>query len=134
MAVGKSNNTKLKVGASVYNSITSIGGLSLSADTIDVTTLDSANGFREYIQGFRDGGEVQISGFFDPLDTNGQMATLTNLGDGSIDSYTIEFTSIGYKWTFDAIVTAFTTNAAVGDAIGWEATLKVTGKPLLTAV
>jgi predicted secreted protein len=134
MAIGKSNNTKLKIGSSVYNSITSIGGLSLSADTIDVTVLDSANGYREFIQGFRDGGEVQISGFFDPADTNGQMATLTNLNDGSVDSYSIEFTSLAYKWTFDGIVTGFSTSSAVGDAIGWETTIKVSGKPSLAAI
>ena len=66
----KAQGTKLKIGANSIAELTSIGGLSLSADTIDVTTLDS-DGYREFIQGMKDGGEVSISGYFNPADTNG---------------------------------------------------------------
>ena len=41
--------------------LTSIGGLELSADTIDVTKLDSAGGYREFIGGFKDGGPLLLS-------------------------------------------------------------------------
>jgi len=42
--------------------LSSIGGLELSADTIDVTTLDSTGGYREFIAGFKDAGEVALEG------------------------------------------------------------------------
>lgn len=130
MAV-KAQGTKLKIGTAEIGELTSIGGLSLSADTIDVTTLGSTDGYREFIQGFRDAGEVSMSGFFKPSETTGQATLLTNLNDGSVDAYSIEFTALSYKWTFNAIVTALSTSAANDDAITFEATLKVSGKPTL---
>lgn len=40
--------------------INSIDGPSKSRDTIDVTSLDSTGGYREFIASFRDGGEVSL--------------------------------------------------------------------------
>ena len=36
-----------------------------SADMIDVTSLDSCNGYREFIGGFRDGGTITMRMNFD---------------------------------------------------------------------
>lgn len=130
-----SKGTVLKLGTSAIAELSSIGGLSLSADSVDVTTLASTNGYREFIQGFRDAGEVSISGNFKPSDTSGQKALLDNLNDGSIDEYTIEFpTELGFKWTFSAFVTGFSTSASTDGVVTFESTLKVTGKPTLTAL
>ena len=41
--------------------INSISGPNMSRDTIDVTSLDSTGGYREFIPGFRDGGTVQLA-------------------------------------------------------------------------
>jgi predicted secreted protein len=41
--------------------INSITGPSMSRDTIDVTSLDSIGGYREFIAGFRNPGTVQLS-------------------------------------------------------------------------
>lgn len=40
--------------------INSITGPTKSRDTIDVTSLDSTGGYREFIAGFRDGGTVTL--------------------------------------------------------------------------
>ena len=40
--------------------INSITGPNKSRDTIDVTSLDSTGGYREFIGGFRDGGSVTL--------------------------------------------------------------------------
>lgn len=133
MAV-KAQGTKLKIGTAEIGELTSIGGLNLSADTIDVTSLGSADGYREFIQGFRDAGEVSISGFFKPSETTGQATFLTNLNDGSVDAYSIEFTNLSFKWNFNAIVTSLSTSASLEDAVTFDATLKVSGKPTLTAL
>ena len=45
--------------------LTSIGGIEITADTADVTTLDSVGGYREFKGTFKDAGEVPIEGFFD---------------------------------------------------------------------
>ena len=41
--------------------VNSINGPGMSRDTIDVTSLDSTGGYREFIGGFRDGGTVTLS-------------------------------------------------------------------------
>lgn len=120
--------TKLKKGSTEISELTSIGGLDLSADTIDTTTLDS-DGWRTFIQGFKDGGEVSISGYFDPTKHQG---LLTDFESGTESAYTIEFPAeLGAKWSFNAVVTAYSTSAELEDAVAFEATLKVSGKPSL---
>lgn len=123
--------TKLKIGANSIAELKSIGGLDLKADSTDVTNLDS-NGWKEFIQGMKDGGEVSVSGFFNPADTNGQMALYNAFNTGGLLSYTILFPSaLGASWTFNGIVTGVKTDAQLEDAIPFEATIKVTGQPSL---
>lgn len=127
----RSIGTKLKKGTVAVADLTEIGGLELSADTIDTTTLDSSGGYRTFIGGFKDGGEVSISGFFTPGDP-GQAALYTDFQAGSTNAYSIEFPAeLNAAWEFNAVVTGFTTSVAVEDAINFEATLKVSGNPNL---
>lgn len=128
----KAMGTRLKIGANHIAGLTSISGIERSADTIEVTTLESADNHREYIQGLKDGGEVSISGFFEPGDTNGQVAMNTLFDSGAVTPFSILFPSeLGAEWTFSAVVTGFTTGAEMEDAASFEATIKVTGKPVL---
>ena len=41
----------------------SVGEIAPDSEEIDVTTLDSTGGYREYVQGLRDAGEVELTGF-----------------------------------------------------------------------
>lgn len=124
--------TRLRIGANFITGLTSISGLDLSADTIDVTTLESADNYREFIQGMRDGGEVSISGFFEPGDTLGQNQIFTLFNSGAVTAFSILFPStLGAEWTFNGIVTQATTNAEMEEAATFEATIKVTGRPSL---
>ena len=127
-----SMGTKFKIGSSGYVAeLTDIGGLDISADTIETTTLDS-NGWRTFIGGVKDAGEVSLSGFFNPDDTDGQKALYDSLGTGASSNFTIEFPSaLGATWTFSGIVTKFTTSSAMEDSISFEATIKVSGSPSL---
>lgn len=122
--------TTLTVGSTAVGGLTSISGVEVSADTIDVTTLDSADGYREFISGLIDGGEVSAEGYLSDLGTN--EATLTGLIGGEAQSCDITFAN-GAKWAFDAIVTGFSTSADLEDPLSFSITLKVTGKPTLTA-
>lgn len=133
MAVGTSSGTKLKKGETAIAHLTSISGISMSAETIDVTALDSEGGYREYLSSFKDGGEVPISGFFD-FEDEGQQALMDDFNNETKSEYTIEFpTAIGAKWTFSGVVTAYETTAEVGNAVGFSATIKVSGKPTLAS-
>ena len=75
MDVKRALGTKLQIGTTNKMDVarlSSIGGLELSADTIDVTTLESDGGYREFIAGFKDAGEVALEGYFVPTTGKGQ--------------------------------------------------------------
>ncbi len=126
--------TTLSKGAApeLIGGLKSIGGVEITAETMDVTTLDSVGGYREFIGGFKDGGEVPIEGYFDHTSA-GQMAMQESLDAGLAEDYTITFpTKLAATWTFKGVVTAF----KVGDVdlegvIAFGATIKVSGKPVL---
>jgi hypothetical protein len=127
----QSIGTKLKIGANSITELTSINGLDLTADTIDSTTLDS-DGFRTFIQGLKDAGEVSAGGYFNPGDTNGQKALLDAFNNGTLLNYTILFpAALGASWDFQGIVIGIKTGVELEDGISFEATIKVSGKPSL---
>lgn len=129
--------TVLKIGkdaaAKAVAGLTEIGGLELSADTIDVTTLDSSGGYREFIGGFKDAGEVGLTGFFDATTGKGQKELYDLFESGTVSDFEIEFpSSMGASWTFQGVVTGFKTSTSLEDPVNFEATIKVSGKPTLT--
>lgn len=134
--VKRALGTKLKKGKTsgvAIAGLTSISGLEQSADTIDVTTLDSAGGRREFIAGFKDSGEVSVEGYFIPGVGKGQSELYEAFESGEVDDYTIEFPpELGAKWEFQAIVAGFSTSADLEDPLSFSATLKVTGVPVLS--
>jgi predicted secreted protein len=125
-------STTISRNGNLIGQLTSITAPSLSADSVDVSTLDSADGYREFIQGMRDGGEVAIEGKFYPGDTNGQAGLYDDFNNGTLQTFVITFpTSMGASWSFSGIVTAIESEIPFDDAIGFSATIKVSGKPLL---
>ncbi len=128
----KALGTKFVVGTYSVAELNSIGGLDISADTIEVTTFDDVDGYRKYIQGLKDAGEVALAGYFKPGDINGQKALQTALDNGTLLSTAIQFpTALSCSWAFSSIVTGFSTGAELEEAVSFEATLKVSGKPVL---
>lgn len=127
--------TTFKIGpttaTTAIGGLTSIGGLELSADTIDTTSLDSTGGYREFIGGFKDGGEVSLEGGLDKATAANQNTLYTAFTTGAVQKCAIEFPD-GSKWSFDGIVTGFGTNADLEDLVGFSATIKVSGQPTFT--
>lgn len=124
----KTGNTDVEVGA-----LSSVSGIDASADEVEVTDMGNTDGYREYLPGFKDGGEVSLSGYMDGEDA-GQARLYELMESGDVVDCKIQFpTKIGKTWSFKAGVTKFTTSADVDDAITFEATLKVSGKPTLAA-
>ena len=131
MAKSKSVGTKFNIGAQAVGGLSSIGGVEVSSETTDVTALDNVSGYKEYLGGFKDGGEVPLEGFLDGED-KGQEAMYAAFESQDEKEFSIVFPEkIGKTWTFKGIVTKFATNAAVGDAVKFSASVKVSGKPTL---
>lgn len=121
--------TEIEVGGTTPASVTSITGPGVSADTIDVTAMDSPNAFKEYIGGLLDGGEVAIEANMIKADFT---AILTLLKARAAVACTLTLSGSLGAFTFDAIVTKCEVKGAVTDAVTASYTLKVTGEVTLT--
>ena len=122
--------TILKYGAgTVIGELTNIGGPNQSADAIEVTNHQSPDGFREFIGGLKDGGEVTFEGNFLGGDA-GQVAIGASFISGAVESFVIVFPN-GYTWTFSGIVTAREVSPPMDDKLPFSGTIKISGKPVL---
>lgn len=131
MAKSRSVGTKFNIDDTAVGGLTSIGGVEVSAETTDVTALDNTTGYKEYLGGFKDGGEVPLEGFLDGDDA-GQDAMYAAMEDQEVHQFSVVFpAAIGKTWTFPGVVTKFATSAALNDGIKYSASVKVTGKPTL---
>jgi hypothetical protein len=131
-------SAKMGHGCTIAQGVTTIGILTgikspeKTQEAVETTTLDTSNYYKTFIGGLLDGGEVTMTGYYDITDA-GQVALNTALEARTVDSYTITFpTSIGATFTFSALVTKVTPGECnMADAVGFEATLKISGKPTL---
>lgn len=135
MSKAHSVGTKLLLGSStaakVIGGIKSISGVEVTGDSVDVTALDNTSGYREYVRGFKDGGEISVSGYMDGADA-GQEAMYAAMESGAVTAFEIRFpAAIGKSWTGSCVVTKFATGVDVDGAITFDGTLKVSGKPAL---
>ena len=133
MAKSRALGTTLNVNSKAVGGLTTINGIEINAETVDLTSLDNSTGYREKEPGFKDGGEVTVSGFLDGSDA-GQTEMYTLLESGATTTCTIVFPSkIGKTWTFTAGVSRFVTGAELEGGVTFEATLLVSGQPVLAA-
>lgn len=122
--------TSILINSNAIAGLTSINGVALTAETLDATTLTSTGGYREFKGGFKDGGEVSLGGYFEPGDTDGQVALYNAFEAGNVIPFSVIYPQ-GASWGFNGVVTGFSTSADLEDLIGFEATIKVSGKPSL---
>lgn len=111
--------------------INSIDGPNKSRDTIDVTSLDSSGGYREFIASFRDGGEVSLEmnftrdGYLD-MNADFELDTLVD--------YQIVLPDIGNTTLdFSGLVTNVGLGIPLDDKITAPITIKVSGQVALSS-
>lgn len=106
--------------------VNSINGPTMTRETIDVTSLDSTGGYREFITGFRDPGTVSLNmnftrATYDVMKSHFESDTLQNyeivLPDD--ENTTFEFT---------ALVTELPLSIPADDKISADVTMKVSGE------
>lgn len=135
-------NTALKVGdgasPEVFTSVAFVSNISISGysvDSVEVTTHDSPNGFREYIAGLADGGEVSFDLVFDPAnathnETTGGLKAI--MDSKAVKNFKVEFPLSPVKtWAFAGFLTSFEIEASMEEALSGSVTIKVTSKPVL---
>ena len=105
--------------------ITSISGPTMTRDFIDVTSLDSTSGYREFITGFRDAGTVSLTmnftrATYDSMKADFESSVLQNyeifLPDD--DGTSLEFTGL---------VTELPLEIPTDDKITANVTIKISG-------
>ena len=115
----------------------SISGPSLSADVADVSAHDSVKFYREFVNTFRDGGELTLGLRFDPSDDDQSEAAggFLELFENDVpQSYTITWPNTsGSTTTFEAFVTGYEPTADFDAELDLSITLKLTGDPVFVA-
>lgn len=116
--------TVFSKGAVPIAEITTITGPGMSRATIDVTSLDSVDGYREFIGGFRDGGTVVLAMNFTKA---GYVLIKGDFDSDVLASYNIELPD-GTSIDFDGFVTDFPLSIPTDDKVSCDTTIKVSGK------
>ena len=135
-AMGTSLTKKANTGEStdwVIGSLTSIGEIGVEIGEIEITTLDSPDGAKEFMSGDIDAGECAIAGY---IKKTSDEATVTRMmaliQSGSTEKWVVTFPS-GAKWEFDAFVKSFKTTEETTDGlIGFSSGLRISGLPTYT--
>lgn len=112
--------------------IKSIGGMSLSLDTEDVTTHDSVEAWEDVIVTILRSGEMSLEIVYDPnIASHSAAAGLIDYVENKRLAYfDVQFVS-SYHWLFAAFVSGFEPSAPSDGALTASVTLKITGKPTL---
>lgn len=133
MAVSNTFGTTITWNGQTVAKLSNIGGVSMSMSTTDVTTHQSTDSIEEFVAGLIKLDDIPIEGYFDPTDSNGQQAMLTDFYARTPRTAVITFpVATGTTWTFTAYITAI----KIGDnpiegAIPFTASIKPSGKPVL---
>ena len=128
-ARGEGGSSSAQYGA--IAEINSIAGPDKSRATIDVTSLDSIGGYREFIASFRDAGSVT-------LEMNFTIAGYSDMNDDfesddAVD-YRITLPDTGNtQFDFSAYVDNLTMGVPLDDKVTASVTLKITGQVTLTS-
>ena len=110
----------------VIGSLTSVGEISPDSEELDATCLDSSGGYREFLQGFKDSGELTLAGYLDS-EKPGQAQMVTLYGTGALGYFWVTFPDQATV-AFNAHVKSFTVGSAEVDGIvGFGTTLRVSG-------
>jgi predicted secreted protein len=111
--------------------VTNISGPGLVRDLIEVTSLDSTGGWREFIAGFRDGGTVVLSMNYTRA---GLDMFFEDFESDEVKNYEIILPdAVDTSLEFEGLVQEFPLTIPTDSQITMEVTIKVTGQPTLNS-
>lgn len=111
--------------------VNSITGPGMTRDFIDVTSLDSTGGYREFTAGFRDGGTVTLNMNF----TRATYALMKqDFEDDEEQDYEIVLPDVdATSVEFLGLVTELPLNIPTDDKITADVTIKVSGQVVINS-
>jgi Lambda phage tail tube protein, TTP len=118
-----------------------INGPGIKRDSRETTHHQSADKFREYKPGLKDGGEVGYTVNLLPGNAThgtGTGGLLGTINDDELHNWELHLppndAGATYKWSFAGFLTSFDVKYPKGDNITADMTLKISGKPTLALV
>lgn len=118
--------------------VNSISGPSMTRDFIDVTSLDSTGGYREFIAGFRDGGTVNLTMNFTRSTYDKMKADFENDAAQHYevvlpDTGPADTSDVNTSFEFRGLVTELPLEIPTDDKITANVTIKIDGKVLVNS-
>jgi predicted secreted protein len=111
--------------------VNSISGPGMTRGQIDVTSLDSTGGYKEYIAGFRDGGEISLNMNFT---RDGYIALMADFESDSARNYQIVLPDTGATTIdFAGLVMGIPLDIPTDGKITCTCTIKLTGAPTISS-
>lgn len=125
LKLGVTQTTATPMEYDYVKEVTSLNGPTQTKETIDTSSMDTVDGYRTFIAGFKDGGEISGEANFTSESFQAMQALFTSTGLGYfiIELPNEEETHI----TFTGIVTANQMAAAVGEKTSASFTIKLSG-------
>jgi predicted secreted protein len=105
--------------------VKSIGGPNEDSEELDATHLRSTGGYREFLQSFKDGGELPCNCNYLPGNATHQTIR-TLFQSGATRGWKITYPDTSYV-TFDGYVKAVGSTAAVGAILEGSFTIRISG-------
>lgn len=114
-----------------YAEVTNISGPNLDRELIDVTSLNSTAGYREFIAAIRSAGELTFSMNYTRANLE---LLLTDFESDTAQDYRLAFPDTEVTmWEFVGFIKSFPPNFEVAAAIKLDVTLTITGAPTLSS-
>lgn len=110
--------------------VNSITGPGMTRSFIDVTSLDSTGGWREFITSFRDGGTISLNMNYTMSGYNDMLEDFEN--DSSVNYQLVLPDTGNTTLEFAAYVTDLPMTIAMDDKIAMNVTMKISGQVTLT--
>lgn len=107
--------------------VTNVTPPPISRDLIDATHMESEEGWREYIPGLKDGGEMSLDLNFVPGSATDDFMVAEQAVE-TVRPWEITFPN-GAIWRFTAFCSGYEPAVPVDDKMTATATFKVSGKP-----
>lgn len=111
--------------------LTSIGEIGIESEEIDATDHDSPDGYKEFIAGAKDAGEVSLAG---NIKNESNVEKMLSLAESqTTEEWTVTYPS-GATWVFNGFLKSFKDGEKTPDGLAtFSATIRVSGKPVYTA-
>lgn len=128
------HGVELKIGATTIANIISIGGPDESKDSLDISTMDSATKFREFIPGMLDGSEITMEINYDGSAAGTANDLNTLYRSTATETITIDFNdhatpSSASSFACVGFITTLGHAIPFDDKITQSLTIKLTGVP-----